>query len=132
MFHFPRTIYVHFLVTPAILIKTTSYLLLNQASPLHLLLMSSSNDFNYYVIFVDHYTKYIGLYQLRRKLDVHSIFVTFKQLVENYFITTIKTLYPDKKSNFLALRSFLTTHGITHLTTPPYIPEHNGYFECRH
>ena len=26
----------------------------------------------------------------------------------------------------------LTTHGITHLTTPPHTPKHNGYFEPRH
>ena len=62
--------------------------------------VSSSNGFHFYVIFVDHYTKYIWFYPLRRKSDVHSIFVTFKQLVENYFTTTIKTLYTDNWANF--------------------------------
>ena len=33
---------------------------------------------------------------------------------------------------FLALRSFLATHGITHLITPPYTPEHNWYSERQH
>ena len=67
---FPRTIYAHFFVPPTILIKAISYLLQNQALPLPLLLMSffsdvctspvpSSDGFNYYVIFVDHYSKYI-------------------------------------------------------------------------
>ena len=76
--------------------------------------------------------KYIWPYPLRRKSDVHSIFVPFKQLIENYFTTTIKTLYTDNGGEYLALRSFLATHGITHLTTPPHTPEHNGYFERRH
>ena len=63
---------------------------------------------------------------------VHSTFVTFKKLVENYFTTTIKTLYTDNGGEFLALRSFLATHGITHLTPPPHTLEHNGYSEPRH
>ena len=92
-------------------------------------LVSSSDGFHYYVIFVDHYTKYIWLYSLRRKSNVHSTFVAFKQLVENYFTTTIKTPNIDSGGEFLALRSFLVTHGITHLTTPPHTPEHNGYSE---
>ena len=89
--------------------------------------VSFSNGFHYYVIFVDHFTKYIWFYPLHRKSDVCSTFVVFKQRVENYFTTTIKTLYTDNGGEFLALRSFLATHGITHLTTPPHTPEHNAY-----
>ena len=44
--------------------------------------VSSSEGFHYYVIFVDHYTKYIWLYPLHRKSDVHSTFVAFKLLIE--------------------------------------------------
>ena len=65
--------------------------------------ISSSDDFLYYVIFVYHFTKYIWFYPLRRKSDVHSTFVAFKQLVENYFTTTIKTLYTDNGGEILAL-----------------------------
>ena len=67
------------------------------------LLVSSSDGFNYYVIFVDHCTKYILLYPLCRKSDVHSTFVPFKQLVENYVTTTIKAFYTDNGGEFLAL-----------------------------
>ena len=88
--------------------------------------ISSFDGFNYYVIFVDHYTKYIWL------SDVHSTFVAFKQLVENYFTITIKMLYTNNRGEFLALRLFLATHGITHITTPPHTPEHNEYFEHWH
>ena len=62
--------------------------------------ISSSNGFHYYVIFVNHCTKYTWLYRLFCKSDVHSTFVAFKKLVENYFTTTIKTLYIDSKGNF--------------------------------
>ena len=62
--------------------------------------VSSYDGFHFYVIFVDHYTKYNWLYPLRRKSDVHSTFVAFKKLVENYFTTTIKTLYTNNRANF--------------------------------
>ena len=94
--------------------------------------ISSSDGFNYYIIFVDHYTKYILLYLLRQKSDVHSTFFAFKQVVENYFTTTIKTLYIDNGGEFLALYSSPTTHGIAHISTPPHTPKHNGYSESRH
>ena len=127
------TIYAPFLIPPAILIKATSYLLQNQAVP-HVWTspLSSSDDFNYYVILFDHYTKYIYLYPLRRKSYVHSTFVVFKQLVEIYFTTTNKSLYINNGGEFLALQYFLATHGITHHTIPPHTLEHNGFSERRH
>ena len=94
--------------------------------------ISSSHGFHYYIIFVDHYTKYIWLYLLRKKSDVLSTFVAFNQLIENYFATTIKTLYTDNGAEFLALRSFHATPGITHLTIAPHTPKHNGYSKSRH
>ena len=42
--------------------------------------VSSSDGFNYDVIFVDHYIEYIG-FTVTLKSDVHSTFVAFKQLV---------------------------------------------------
>ena len=143
IFSFPRNIYVPFLVPLAILIKATSYLFakssITSSSPLDVIFsnvwispVSSSDGFNYYVIFVDHYTKYSWLYPLRCKSDVHSTFVAFKHLVENYFTTTIKMHYTNNGGKFLALWSFPATHGIIHLTTPPHTPEHNGYSEHLH
>ena len=94
--------------------------------------VSSSDDFNYYVIFVDYYTKYIWLYPLRQKSDVHSTFVAIKQLVENYFTIAIKTFYTDNGGDFLGLWSFLATYGITHFTIPSHTHEHSEYSERQH
>ena len=137
---FSKTIYVPSLVTPTILIKATiAKSSITSSSPLDVVFsdvwtspVSSYDGFHYYVIFVDHITKYIWFYPLSHKSDVHSTFVVFKQLVENYFTSTIKTLYTDNRGEFLALRSFLETHDITHLTTPPQPLKHNGYSERRH
>jgi len=56
----------------------------------------------------------------------------FKSLVKNQLNTKIKTFYSDNGGEYIKLRSFLQTHGITHLTTPPYTPEHNGFSERKH
>ncbi|KAL6334026.1 hypothetical protein AAG906_000080 [Vitis piasezkii] len=58
--------------------------------------------------------------------------ISHNSLVETHFQKKIHTLYSDNGGEYLALRTFLTTHGITHLTTPPHTPEHNGYSERRH
>ncbi|WKA01920.1 hypothetical protein VitviT2T_020169 [Vitis vinifera] len=92
----------------------------------------SHNGFKYYVIFVDHFTKYIWFYPLQQKFEVKTVFIRLKALVETQFQKKIHTLYSDNGGEYLALRTFLTTHGITHLTTPPHTLEHNGYFERRH
>lgn len=47
----------------------------------------------YYVIFVDHYTKYIWFYPMRLKSDVFAIFRGYKLLVEKYFKRPITTIY---------------------------------------
>lgn len=52
--------------------------------------------------------------------------------MENKFQTKIGTLFSDNGGEFIALRSFLATNGITHLTSPPHTPEHNGLSERKH
>ena len=92
----------------------------------------SHNGFKYYVIFVDHFTKYIWFYPIKNKSDVKEVFLRFKAIVEKYFETSINTLYTDNGGEYISLASSLSKHGISHLTTPPHTPEHNGYSERRH
>ena len=92
----------------------------------------SVDNFKYYIIFVDHFTKYIWLYPLKRKSDARDVFLRFKALVEKFFNCEIKSLYSDNGGEYQALSSFLTINGIFHLTSPPHTPEHNGYSERRH
>ena len=92
----------------------------------------SVDDFKYYVIFVDHFTKYVWLYPLKRKSQVYDVFVRFKSLVENHFQRKIITLYSENWGEYQALPNFLATNGVSHLTSPPHTPEHNGYSERNH
>lgn len=68
---------------------------------------------------------------MKRKSDVQTIFPKFKSLVENFYHHTIKIFYTDNGGEYIGLCSFLSTHGISHHTTPPHTPEHNGISERR-
>lgn len=63
---------------------------------------------------------------------MYEIFVRFKALVENQFNYRIVTLYSDNGGKYQALNGFLSTNGISHFTTLPYKPEHNGISERCH
>lgn len=102
----------------------------------------STDHFKYYLVLVDHYTRYSWLYPLKQKSllfffffflkqksQVKETFVAYKELVENRFQTRIGTLFLDNGGEFIALISYLQQHGISHLTSPPHTPEHNGVAE---
>ena len=63
---------------------------------------------------------------MKRKSNVQIIFPKFKTLVENFHKQQIKILYTDNGGEYIGLRPFLSNHGISHHTTPPHTPEHNG------
>jgi len=92
----------------------------------------SLDGFVYYVIFIDHFSKYIWLYPMKFKSDVFSIFGQFKSLVEKFFNLPIISFYSDNGGEFIKLKPLLATHGISHFTSPPHTPELNGTVERRH
>ncbi|OMO94717.1 Integrase, catalytic core [Corchorus capsularis] len=92
----------------------------------------SMDGFSYYIIFVDHYTRYTWYYPLKRKSDLFLLFPKFKVMVEAYFQLKIQTIYSDGGGEYEHLKQLLQTHGINHLQTPLHIPEHNGISERKH
>ena len=73
----------------------------------------------YYCIFVDQYTKYTWLYTLTKKSEVKDIFQKFHAMMEKHFDTKILSLYTDGGGEYKSLNSYLSLHGIQHLSTPP-------------
>ena len=53
-------------------------------------------------------------------------------MVENQFSCKLKNLYFNNGGEFIKLRSFLITRGISHYTTAPHTPQQNGTVERRH
>lgn len=92
----------------------------------------SVDHYKYYLILVDNFTRYTWIFPLKLKSQVKETFIAFKALVENRLNTKIGTLYSDNGGEFVALRSFLTSSGISHFTSPPHTPEHNGISERKH
>lgn len=92
----------------------------------------SVDNYKYYVILIDHFTRYTWYYPLKTKSQVKEIFQPFKNLVENQFQTKIGTLYSDNGGEFIAFKGLLSTAGISHMTSPPHTPEHNGISERKH
>ena len=84
------------------------------------------------LFFVDHYTKYIWFYLMVTKSGVSKNFPQFKRVFETCFQKSSKTLYSDNGGEFIALKSYLLLHGITHYTTTPHTPQQNGVSERRH
>jgi histone deacetylase 1/2 len=93
---------------------------------------TSIQGHKYYVIFIDHFTKYVWFFPLRNKSDVKVIFPQFHKMIQNRFNANIKSLYSDNGGEFVALQPFLTLHGISHYTTAPHTPQQNGVSERRH
>ena len=86
--------------------------------------ITSSNDFHYYVLFIDAYSKFTWLYLLKHKSDVLDIFKFFKASIENQLDSKIKTLRSDNGGEFTfnAFKHFCASHGITHQFSCPHTP----------
>lgn len=95
-------------------------------------LFPSLDSYHYYVIFIDHFTKYIWFYPLRLNIGYFTIFRQFKAVVEFFFHYSIVSIYSDGGGEYIALKDFLCITGIQHLKTPSYIHQHNDTIERRH
>lgn len=78
---------------------------------------SSLNGHRYYVIFIDHFAKYVWFFPLHQKSDVKTIFPHFLKMIETRYDTKIKGVYFNNGGEFLVLRPFFKNHGISHYTT---------------
>lgn len=92
----------------------------------------SFDGYKYYLIIMDHFTRYISLYPLKQKSQVADTFIHFKALVEMRFQTKTTSFYSDNGGEFFALTSFLSQNRISYLTTPPHTLQHNGISESHH
>ena len=67
----------------------------------------SNQGFKFYVIFIDHHTRFTWFYPLKTKSDFYSVFVRLKQLVENQFEYRIQQFQCDGGGEFIS-KEFLT------------------------
>ena len=72
------------------------------------------------------------IYPLKKKSDTANIFLQFKKLIENYFQTSIRSVFSDNGGEYQKLIPIFNSYGISHFTIPPHTPEHNGTAERCH
>lgn len=94
--------------------------------------IQSTDDFQYFITFVDHYRRYIWFYPLQLKLNTHTIFRNFKNVVEKYFNFSMTIVFSDGGGEYVALKGFLIWSSIQHLRNAPHAPQHNGLSKRRH
>ncbi|CAN1798348.1 Retrovirus-related Pol polyprotein from transposon RE1, partial [Linum perenne] len=94
-------------------------------------ILSVTNQ-RYYVLFYDHFSKYVWLYFARYRSDLLSIFIQFRSLVEKFFGRPIKSFRADWGGEYQGLSGYLAEHGILEQTSCPHTPEQNGCAERKH
>jgi transposase InsO family protein len=85
----------------------------------------SLSGYEYYVTFIDDYSRKTWIYFMKTKDEVFSRFQGFKALVENQTGRKIKTLRFDNGGKYTskALKDFCTGVGIKRELIVPYNPQ---------
>jgi len=85
----------------------------------------------FYVIFIDHHSRYVRIYFLREKSEVFTCFKDYKSWAENQRDVRIKSFSSDNGGEYVSteFQAFLSEHGIEFVPTPPRTPELNGLAE---
>ena len=95
--------------------------------------LASHFGFQYYVIFVDNFSKYTWLFPIKNKSYVFNIFIEFHKLcAERQFSQKLCAFQSDWGGEFQSLNKYLKDHGIHHRVSCPYTPEQNGIVERQH
>ncbi|RDX67842.1 hypothetical protein CR513_53233, partial [Mucuna pruriens] len=91
----------------------------------------TSFGFNYFVTFIDEYSRCTWVYLMKERSELLSILMSFSKEVENQFGKTIKILRSDNAKEYFSfeLNSYLSSKGILHQSTCPHTAQQNGIAE---
>jgi hypothetical protein len=95
---------------------------------------SSVGRHNYYVSFIDDFSKFTLIFLFKNKFEVFSKFHIFQQHVErllNHKIIAMQTYYGGG-GEYEKLNSFFTRIGIAHHVLCPHTHQQNGVVERKH
>ena len=89
--------------------------------------------YEYFMTFIDDYSKYGYIYLLRRKSECFDKFKEFKAEIEKRHGIYIKSLRSDRGGEYLSndFISYLSEQGITSQMSAPRTPQQNGVAERR-
>jgi hypothetical protein len=75
---------------------------------------------NYYVSFVDDFSKFTWVYLIRHKYEVFQVFHAFQKLVEHTFNRKILGMQMDWGGEYKKLNTFFTRITISHRVSCPH------------
>jgi len=84
---------------------------------------------NYFVTFIDDFSRYTKVYLIKHKDEAFDMFLTYKAEVENQLDKKIKRIISDRGGEYVLFNDYYEKEGIIHEVTPPYSPESNGVAE---
>ena len=87
---------------------------------------------DYYVSFIDDFSKFTWIYLLKKKSDVFEVFKIFMNLVERKFNRKIITMQTDWGGEYEKLNPFFQKLGITHHVSCPHAHQQKGSGERKH
>jgi histone deacetylase 1/2 len=93
---------------------------------------TSVSGHNYYVSFIDAYSRFTWLYLLKRKSGVFDVFTQFQTHVEHLLGHKILHVQSDWGDEYRNLNTFFHKLGIIHRVACPHTHQQNGAAERKH
>jgi hypothetical protein len=119
----------HFSYSPSISNKPLQLLFLDVWGPAS---TTSVNNNRFYLSVVDDFSKYTWLFPLATKSEVCATFLRFKQLVETFFNTKIRSVQSDNGGKFRPLQTALNSMGVSYRLSCPHTHHQMGTVERKH
>ncbi|XP_020237712.1 uncharacterized protein LOC109816943 [Cajanus cajan] len=85
--------------------------------------------FQYYITFVDSFTRFTWIYLIKNKAQTLGVFKQFHNMVTNQFQLPIKALQTDWGGEFRPFTTYLNDFGIQHRLICPHTHHQNGVVE---
>lgn len=92
--------------------------------------MNSNYGFEYYITFVDTYSRHTWIYLLKSKSE--TVTTQFITQVEKLLNKSVKMFQTDGGTEYKQLKEFFNKKGIIHRTTCLYTSEQNVIIERKH
>ena len=83
-------------------------------------------------LFLDDYSKFLWLFNIKLKSDVEHVFLNFQTYVEKQFDMKIKAIQSDWGGEYRRLYTYFHQNGINHRLACPYTHQQNGFIERKH
>ncbi|RVW47171.1 Retrovirus-related Pol polyprotein from transposon TNT 1-94 [Vitis vinifera] len=92
---------------------------------------ASTLGFQYFVTFIDDYSRCTWLFLMKNRAEIFSIFQKFYAEIQTQFNISIRVLRSDNAREYFStpFTSFMSQHGIIHQSSCAHTPQQNGVAE---